>query len=609
MVEITMNGTLRAALAATLIALLSTTDSVRAETPAAAAKRVDGIIASGLRESGVPVAPTTSDEDFLRRVSLDLTGRLPTPEQVLAFVADEDPNKRTAVIDRLLDSDAYARNWARYWRDVVLSRATNARARLVQARFEQWMTAQLSENAGWDEITTDLLTATGDVREEGSIALIYAHDGDASEIAAETSRIFLGIQLSCANCHDHPYDPWKREQFHQLAAYFPRVRVRPVFENGQPRSFEVVSTDGGGARYSGDGAAQLLVRQYDANNDGKLSMAELKGSRVEQFASRMMRRIDTDGDSMLAPKEIETLTTSLAQMRQRVARPVEHQMPNLDDPSRPGTPTDPVFFVSTEAAARGMSDADRRLVLAQQITEPENPWFARAYVNRMWAELVGEGFYTPVDDMGPSRDARFPKALEVLTTGFTESGYDMQWLFRTITLSETYQRRIRTPEPGQPLPFASALPSRLRADVVFDALQQALGVQELGGRIGGNSMMRYRGNFGPRAQFTQLFGFDPSTPKEDVIGDVPQALFLMNSDFVNDAIRTNAPTRLGTLLYRYQDNAKAVEQLYLISLARRPTERELAICLEHVNGHEHRGEAYEDLMWSLLNSTEFVSRR
>ncbi len=592
----------------------ATTVGVKAAEPDSAevAAKVDRAIHEGLLEAGVGVAPPTNDEDFLRRVALDLAGRIPTPDQVLAFTASDDPAKRVKVVERLLDSDEYARNWSRYWRDVIFSRATNQRARLVQPRFEQWMTEQLRENTSWDLVATELLTANGDVRENGRVALMYAHDGDASEIAAETSRIFLGIQLSCANCHDHPYDPWKREQFHQLAAYFPRVRVRPVVEDGRPRSFEVISFDravGGNRGRSFDfaQAAPLLVRRYDKNGDRKLSQDEMQGSPLQRLADRLFDRLDTDGDELVSVEELQAYEPPV-NIAERTR--TEHLMPNLENPAQPGTRIDPAFFVSTEAAARELSDADRRLVLAQQITEPENVWFARAYVNRMWAELVGEGFYAPVDDMGPNRSASFPAALDALSDGFTDSGYDVKWLFRTITRTEAYQRSLRTPEPGQTLPFASAVPSRLRADQVYDSLVQALGVQELtAGRPGGDRMMAYRGVAGPRAQFTQLFGFDPSADKSDVIGDVPQALFLMNSDFVNRAIRTNAPTRLGTLLYQYQDNAKAVEQLYLITLARKPTEKELRICLDHVESREHRGEAYEDLMWSLLNSTEFVSRR
>jgi hypothetical protein len=581
-----------------------------AVSAAESAAKVDELIDEGLRNAGIAVAPRASDEDFLRRVSFDLAGRLPTPEQVRKFTADSNPNKRIVTVAALLGSEAYARNWARYWRDVVLSRATNQRVGLVQARFESWLTEQFAANTPWDEVATQLLTATGDVREEGSTALVFAHDGDAAEIAAETSRIFLGIQISCANCHDHPYDSWKREDFHTLAAYFPRVRVRPVREENQIRSFEVVSFNVPARAMPSRGtfdlasAASQLVARYDRSRDGELSAAEVAGSPLARQFERLVARIDADGNGMLSVRE---LRTAQPPMNASPRMQSEYLMPDLADPGRPGDRMDPAFFVSGEAAARELTDEDRRLVLAQQITETTNPWFARAYVNRVWAELLGEGFYTPVDDLGPQRSPRFPEALEVLAEGFTASGYDPRWLFRTIALTEAYQRAVRAPSADQPLPFASALPTRLRSDQIYDALEQVVGSNS-----GPSAFAAQRGRFafgGPRGQFAQLFGHDPSDPKEDLLGTVPQALFLMNSELVNEAIRTNAATRLNALLYRIQDDERAIAEVYLIVLARRPTARETAIVLDHLETHGHRGESFEDLMWSLLNSTEFVTRR
>src|SRR5690606_10199024 len=120
----------------------------------------------------------------------------------------------------------YAENWARYWRDVIFPDAGEMQARLMVGTFEQWMTDQLNRNRPWDRIAADLLTATGNVQENGATALLVAHSAEPMEVAAEASRILLGIQIQCANCHDHPTDAWKRQQFHQLAAYFPRAEFR-----------------------------------------------------------------------------------------------------------------------------------------------------------------------------------------------------------------------------------------------------------------------------------------------------------------------------------------------------------------------------------------------
>jgi hypothetical protein len=192
-------------------------DDKPAEAEVAAA--IDAAINRVLYESGVEIAPAASDEDFLRRAYLDLAGTIPTPNEVTLFSLDASPDKRAQLINQLLASVGFASNWAAYFREVFLARATDMRARLAQTTFESWLTEQFAENRPWDETTSEILTATGSVTEEGSAAFLFAHFGDASELAGESARIFLGIQISCANCHDHPYDSWKREQFHELALH------------------------------------------------------------------------------------------------------------------------------------------------------------------------------------------------------------------------------------------------------------------------------------------------------------------------------------------------------------------------------------------------------
>ncbi|MCA9054751.1 MAG: DUF1549 domain-containing protein, partial [Planctomycetaceae bacterium] len=188
---------------------------------AGVASEVDRLLEQSFVDQQVDPAPLSRDEDFLRRIYLDLAGTIPTAQEVTYFGFDSTADKRSAMVDRLLESEDFSTNWGAYLREVVFSRATETRARAAQGSFEKWLVEQLRENQGWDQITSDILTATGDVQEEGAAAFIFAHTGQPAELAGEVSRIFLGIQIQCANCHDHPYDDWKREQFHELAAFFP----------------------------------------------------------------------------------------------------------------------------------------------------------------------------------------------------------------------------------------------------------------------------------------------------------------------------------------------------------------------------------------------------
>jgi hypothetical protein len=488
-----------------------------------------------------------SDEVFLRRVSLDLAGQLPTPQKVLAFVEDKSPDKRARLIDELLASEDFGRNWARYWRDVIMMRRSDERALIARQPLETHLVNVLNENTPWNEVASGFITALGDVRENGSTGLIMAQMGRPEDTVAEVSRIFMGIQIQCAQCHDHPTDRWKREQFHELAAFFPRVAVRPTGMDG-PRSFAVVADD----------------------------------------APQFRRRVNNDNRFRGTP---------------------EHYMPDLEDPQARGTKMQPVLFATGAKLDLGTKDAERRATLAQWVTAKENPWFAKAMVNRLWSELVGEGFYEPVDDIGPDRTCNSPKTLEHLSTAFAESGYDVKRLYRTILLTDAYQRESQPRRShGQPA-FAANCPQRLRGDQLFDALVRAIGLSDRGGGFRGRGGAGYAAFGSPRGQFSQLFGYDPSDPREEVEGSIPQALAMMNSSQINSLMKVDSSTQLGRLVRQEQSNVEVVTQLYLRTLARQPSEMELRKCLEYVEEVGDREEAFEDVQWSLVNSAEFLHRR
>jgi hypothetical protein len=577
------------------------------------------VIAGG--SSGNPPAITsrTNDADFLRRVSLDLAGIIPTPEEATLFALDPDPDKRSAAIDRLLASSDYATNWGRYWRDVIFTRATETRPFIIQPSqraFESWITEKLRENASWDRIASEILTATGSASEDGQTALIFAQRAEPDEVAAETARVFLGIQIQCANCHDHPTDNWKRDQFHGLAAFFPRIQLRRKGE-GMLQAFEVVSLN----RDAGRGRAELqrlqanpeqFIRRFDRDGDQRVSREELRrGPGNGDRGRRLFDLGDTDKDGKLSAEELRRIPAP-PMMEGRGA--LEYYMPDLNNPQSPGTQFDPVFFLGDLKPGSGLDDQERRQQLAHFITSPDNPWFANALVNRLWAQLFGEGFYMPVDDLGPERTASHPQALELLSRSFVASGYDIQWLLRTIANSETYQRQIGAPAPDDSASRAtSPAPVRLRADQLFSSLTRVLGIDENAAprraMIGPRQPGAYRGDRSPRAQFVRLFGFDPSIPSDEVTGTVPQALFLMNSPQINGQIRARGNTRLSQLLERHTDDGAALQELFLLVHSREPSPRELEVCHDYLRQVNRRAEAFEDILWSLINSTEFQTRR
>lgn len=513
------------------------------ESSSDVATRIDAL----LREE-LPLAaeqsetPICDDATFLRRVTLDITGQLPTPGKVTSFSLDPDPAKREKLVEELLASREFGTNWGRYWRDVVMFRRNDERGLIAAGSLQAFLTKSLNENKPWDAVATELITASGDVRENGATGLIMAQQGRPEDTVAEISRIFLGVQIQCAQCHDHPTDRWSREQFHELAAFFPRVAVRPRNTDGA-RSFAVVVDEG------------PVFRRSNNNN--------------------------------------------------RFRGTPEHYMPDLDDPQARGTRMQPVFFINDQKLPVGTRDAKRRDSLAEWITAEDNPWFATALVNRMWAELVGEGFYEPVDDLGPDRDGTAPKTVEYLAEQFAAHDYDVKWLFTTIAATQAYQRSIQPRRQANETPFAANCAQPLRADQLYEALSQALGMRELQTRGRGP----YGGIGGPRTQFAQVFSYDPSDPRDEVEGSIPQALALMNSQQINALISASPYTPLGRLLRSTPDNEDVVVELYLRCLAREPSERETMTCLQYVKSTGDRNEAFEDVLWALINSTEFLYRK
>lgn len=567
--------------------------------PVQFARRIDVIIFSD------SPAASCDDATFLRRISLDTIGRPPLPSEVTQFLTNTDPDKRAAVTSQLLSQPEYGVNWSRYWRDAIFSRATNVRAGLVRGPFETWFADRLNDDAGWDDLVTELLTATGPVNGQGETALIFAHEGVPEEIAAEASRLFLGIQIQCANCHDHPWDRWKRDQFHELVAFFPRVSVRRDRRSDNMFDFEIAAVDVDRSRNRV--VSRYVVTRLDRNGDQVISPQEAAGSPLARLFDRAKDLIDTNKDGRLSVDEI--LSAEPPAANQPGQGSTEHFMPDLSDPASKGTRIDPVFFLSDQPARQNLNDAARRATLSWFMTSPENEWFAKAIVNRMWYELTGTAFYSPVDDIGPDRSAVHEDALNLLCEGLVSSQYDLKWLIATISSTAAYQR---VPDP-EAEGFARCEPMRLRSDQLYSAMCQALGVRSLPLRpslVRGAGALRGRSADPARDEFGRVFGFDPSVPRDELTGSIPEALFLMNSDVLERIISDRSPgniiTRIASTVLTEEE---MITEIYLSALGRTPEPTELAAGIQYVTSAATVREGTEDLLWALVNSPEFMSRR
>jgi hypothetical protein len=515
---------------------------------------LDRLLAQELREDHIRPTQKVSDEGFLRRVCLDLAGRMPTPQELKDFVLDRGADKRSKVIDKLLASDAFARHWAKYWRDVISAKYTDRRALAMVPELENWLTNQIRDNKSWRDIARSMLTAEGGVavrppfpgnanggeayESNGASVFLLAHLGEdqSEERAAETARVLLGIQIQCAQCHDHPFDEWKQRQFHELAGYFARLRSRPFLgqqAGGQPR--------------------------------------------------------------------IELMSIPFR----------EHRIPDKSDPTK-GTPVAPKFL-SGDSPRRNAQDRERRTALADDVTSPDNFWFAAAFVNRIWGELMGQAFAQPVDDMGPGKDVYLPAVLTRVAASFRATDYDVKQMLRMICNSETYQRQIR---PGmstdEHLHFAAAYPKRIPAEALWQSLVSVLG--SFGPPV--DPRLSVAAAFGANRRPIPLemtllseFRVDPSTKPDEVEGSIPQALLMMNSRDINRRLQATGIGPLGDLLKKHVRDEDAVRALYCKALSRKPTDHELSKAVAYVHKLGKRDEAYEDLLWALINCTEFQTKR
>jgi hypothetical protein len=493
-----------------------------APAPETKAAAVDAALAAG-------PAPRADDATFLRRVTLDLTGKLPDPATIDQFVADPSTDKRAKVVDELLNTDAYAVNWGRYWRDAVTYHTPASANYLRWKLFDQWWTEQFRRNRPWNEVVATLVTASGVNDELAPVNYLTALYGNPAEIAATTSRVFLGVQIQCAECHDaRGGPPWKREQFHEFAAFFGRAKL-----------VQHKDVDGRGTPYA-----------IESRSDGQYRMADKKDP------------------------------THLIDMAPR--------------------------FFTGESLSLDSDDFKRRQLLAKVLTDPKNPWFAKCYVNRMWTALLGWGFYPSVTDLGPTAEpVRHKEALTVLTKGWLENGYDVRWLFRTIARTEAYQSTTDRPA-------TSVSPVRLRPEQIFEALQKALAFDENDKTIpapapgSGPACPRHTGL---RHMVCQAFKADPSAPAAEVQGTIPQALLMMNSVLVHAYTSASGKTLLAELLAQKKTDAQIVTALYERVLSRKPTAEDLSTCERYIAKVGDRKEALEDVLWALVNSTEFLLKK
>jgi hypothetical protein len=507
----------------------------------ALAAAIDRHIAAGWEAGKVQPAPPASDAEFLRRVYLDLAGRIPSATEARQFLDDPRPDKRQRVIDRLLAGPTYVNHFTNVWRNLLVPEvAAGIQARIQRPSFEGWLRKQLAENAGYDKLVRELLTAPVGAGGLGKVPVGFGGDAPSpagfffakemkpENLAASTTRIFLGVRLECAQCHNHPFADWKREQFWQFAAFFAGLRRQGMGE-------------------------------------------------IVQVAPEV-----ADRHELTIPDTNRTVSAR--------------------------------YLDGSEPAWR--TGASTRETLADWVTRADNPYFARAAVNRTWAYFFGTGLIEPVDEIaGTDAEPSHPELLDELARQFAAQGFDLKFLIRSITNSKTYQlsSAVTDASQGDPRKFARMPLRGLTPEQLYDSVAQATGYQEARSNLPPGVFINGAG--GARDDFLARFSSqnDKST---DYQTSILHALALMNGRLVGDATDLERSELLAAVLDApFLDTAGRVEVMYLATLTRRPTDREVQRLTKFIDERtaagdgdraKRRSEALADVFWALLNSGEFL---
>lgn len=489
---------------------------------------IDQAVFDKLQLLGLPPSPIADDATFLRRVTIDVAGRLPTAEEAAEFLADPDPAKRDQWIERLLASSDYADNFAKKWSAMLRNKRAGDADRHGTYAFHAWIHQSLYENLPYDELVRGVIAASGDVGENPGVVW-YRQVREPTAQAEDAAQLFLGIRMQCAKCHHHPFEKWSERDYYSFTAFFSQVGRKPGDLPNEERIYH---------------------------------------KRGEATATN--------------PKDGEQVVPA-------------------------GLGGEPLEIPAEE---------DPRQWLVDWMAAPDNPYFARMLANRYWKHFFGRGLVDPEDDMRETNPATNPELLDALARHFIDSGFDMKDLVRTICQSRTYQLSSVPNEYNidDRQNFSRYYPKRLPAEVMLDAIDRVTG-----------SPTRFAGvPMGTRALQLPDSGFDSyfltvfGRPEGDSAceceradnASLAQSLHLINSADVLNKVSDGGGRAAKLASDGDREMPEKIRELYLTALSRPPTEEEARVVAEYISkSQEEKANArtaYEDVLWTLINTKEFL---
>ncbi len=604
---------------------------------AQAAAKIDFLVDAGLKHKDQHPNPLASDEQFVRRVYLDIVGRIPTREEALELITDTSVSKRAKLIDKLIATDGANSHLFNYFADMMRVADVANKARFYT--YEEWLKGELKKNTTWDKIVYQMMTADGKLLDNGATGYLLRDAGMRLDNLSLTLSTFLGANVSCAQCHDHPFADWTQHQFYQMASFF-----------------------GASDTYGGKGAPKggdaKMVRQALASLDNKKLQQQAKNLvRINGFAVW-----DSNENDLKMPEDY----------KYKDAKPGEHVKPKLvtwnkDDEKLP---------VYRELKTK--EPAALRSEFAKWLTSPQNPRFAMTIANRMWKRAFGVAVKEPVTDLDDAETASNPPLLHHLTSEMVRLKFDLKAFMRLVYNTQAYQREATSIEPDSSEPYmfkgpilrrmtaeqawdscavlavgtaidrfkseraakyASAMTIDFKASNIEDQLKNALMAMRTANAEGGGKKGKGKGAMKKKAKeeeepsedgevltrpptlggmvlaraselpqperdqhFLRQFGqsdrqiCDSSSDE----GHVPQVLMMMNGD-AQAVIGSPRSLVVQTALKQGSPESQ-IESLYVSFFCRKPKANEVAAAKEALAG----GLSLHDLTWVLFNTREFV---
>ena len=491
-----------------------------------AANVIDELIHAKLQKLRINPSAICTDEEFLRRASLDICGVLPTSDEYRSFMASADPQKRAALVDQLLVRKEFVDLWVMKWSELMMIRTVpNEVSYKAMLLYYNWLQERIEANTPIDQLVRELLSAKGGTFTEPATNY-FQHERDTLKTAENVAQVFMGMRIQCAQCHNHPFDRWTMDDYYGFANFFAQI-----------------------GRKRGEDPRETIVF-----NSGNGDVKHPVGGRV----------------------------------------------------------VPPKFLGGAVPDTQGR---DRREVLADWLASPANEYFGRNLVNIVWAHFFGSGIVDEVDDVRVSNPPVNKALLDVLATRFVESRYDFKQLVREICTSNAYQRSTQANETNadDDRNFSKARLRRIRSEVLLDVVTAATATQNkfqglpLGARAvqiaDGNTSSYFLTTFGRATRGTACSCEVKMEP------NLSQALHLLNGDTVQEKIASGGVVK--RMLDENRSAEQIVEEIYLRTLTRMPTEKERTSLLEILQDPAAQDPAaiqrnLEDGFWAILNSREFV---